>query len=1135
MQNRRLTRPQEGNLYVGTSAAEVLHYVSLPESSSDSSSNSTFILASRIEPSPHNAQANTLKGVQQIVILPRSGKACILCNGTLTFHSLPELSPAVGRGKVSNCTWIGGKNLDAQFDEQIGGGRRVSEEGDIIMIATEKRIRLVKIGDEVQLVKNVEYPGCLDATRRSRFACVADAHSYALLDVDNQQKITLFPISSSNTTATLIQTGQIENVAGPSSPPVSRSASAANRCDDPGNSEKGHSRATSLGAFVSGMKMRQPSPASRSRDGSGLSSPGAESGSRSPNRPGSHVGSPRAISPNKPLPPPPEESYAKAQLEKSSQNLALLKPNILSPIPSEFLLTTGTTTNDPGVGIFVNCDGDVVRGTLEFSNYPISVIIDGGDVSTVSKSGILEEDNDGYVLAAISGAPHEGKQGGIEIQRWDVAGQSKAWLELDSNSVSAINNENLNGSYIKNIGITKVETSTSLYLPEVGEKLRSKRFRLRHSTGANIPKSDDSQRHDAARNIQEDDFARRLGQCIGNIAAWSGNCIHWVVRSPVVMKLDYLIDQILDDSLDSRLDQAHLVAILKSIENQEAKSETEFLGLEYIRQKITTILFADLAINRYDVNPQITEQLLLEGGTDPRVILSMIPLLQKDIIEGPSGIWIYAGLVKLMEENFSSTAVNLDSDEVLSRPEDYDTLGLLKRYLTAWRQRKGFGSISDEAQVSASVDAALLHLLLYQDQQSHLGPGGSPSIRAELFAIVDNNLNCFERAIDLLEESHRLYVLSRLYQSRRMSAKVLETWRRILEGEQDDGGEFSDGEFEVRKYLAKRGNTALIEEYGTWLARRNPPLGVQVFTDEGSKVKLPPNQVVQLLRLRAPGSVKAYLEHLVFGKKNVQYANDLITYYLDNVINVLESSDEAKGILSRSYQTYRALQAPKPTYRQFITDNAISASWWHDRLRLLELLGGSYGAGFSYDVPRVLERIEPFEESLVPESIILEGKQGRHQQALHLLTHGLGDYHTATSYCLLGGSSIFHPVSGSPDPQSAPAREEQSKLFRHLFVEFLHLNDAEDRIERTSELLGRFGSWFDVLHVLNELPESWSVQTIADFLVGALRKSTLEKNETMIYKALSGAENLTISEEFVEKCEGLGPHIIPAMDTPTSM
>jgi hypothetical protein len=394
-----------------------------------------------------------------------------------------------------------------------------------------------------------------------------------------------------------------------------------------------------------------------------------------------------------------------------------------------------------------------------------------------------------------------------------------------------------------------------------------------------------------------------------------------------------------------------------------------------------------------------------------------------------------------------------------------------------------------------------------------------------LYSFVDAGLDCFERAVVLLEQYQRLYVLSRLYQSRKLTAMVLQTWKRIIDGEKDLGGEFVDGENEFRKYLTKIRDPALVEEFGTWLAKRNPSLGVQVFTDDNRRVKLEPRAVVRLLQGNAPNAVKVYLEHLVFGKKSFQYANDLISYYLDSVLSILESSSEAREILLESYETYRALEPPKPTYRQFIIDNAISLPWWHDRLRLLELLGGSHGTDFSYDVAKVLSRIEPYEQNLVPESIILDGRQGRHEQALRLLTHGLGDFHTAINYCLLGGASIFHPVSGHTTSFPAPSRDEQKVLFRSLLNEFLHIEDIVNRLERTSELLERFGSWYDVSDVLALIPTEWSVQLISGFLIGALRRLVEEKNETMITKALSGAENLQMASIMIEKIKELGPQI----------
>ncbi len=186
------------------------------------------------------------------------------------------------------------------------------------------------------------------------------------------------------------------------------------------------------------------------------------------------------------------------------------------------------------------------------------------------------------------------------------------------------------------------------------------------------------------------------------------------------------------------------------------------------------------------------------------------------------------------------------------------------------------------------------------------------------------------------------------------------------------------------------------------------------------------------------------------------------------MLGVLEHSTNARSILVASYETYRALRPPRPTYREFIIENAIDEPWWDDRLRLLQLLGGSHGAATAYDVPSALARLEPFEKELVPEMIILDGQQSRHDSALRLLTHGLGDYDSAINYCLLGGSGIFHPTFGATPAEAVPSRTEQAALFDHLLLEFLRIEDPSQLVEQTSRLLERFGRWYDLPRVRAE-------------------------------------------------------------------
>jgi hypothetical protein len=157
--------------------------------------------------------------------------------------------------------------------------------------------------------------------------------------------------------------------------------------------------------------------------------------------------------------------------------------------------------------------------------------------------------------------------------------------------------------------------------------------------------------------------------------------------------------------------------------------------------------------------------------------------------------------------------------------------------------------------------------------------------------------------------------------------------------------------------------------------------------------------------------------------------------------------------------------------------------------------------------------------------IILNGRQERHQEALRLLVHGLGDFNTAISYCLYGYSSIFRPITAGslPIPQSElPSRAEQSRLFNFLLQDFLQIEDLSQRVERTSELLERFAGWFDIGDVLAILPSDWSVDVFSAYLINSLRTLVREKAESEIVKALSDAQNSQTSNEIVEKRETLG-------------
>ncbi|CAA9960980.1 GimC Prefoldin chaperonin cofactor [Pyrenophora teres f. maculata] len=1089
-----------GNLYVGTSAAEIIHFVLLPPEPDDPSEEPTAIIASRLEP-PHNDSNGP--GVQQILLLPSIGKACVLCNNTLSIYSLPELSPD-STFKPISCLWVGGVDLNEHVDAS-------PDDGVVVVIGLKKRLRLVQISENSppKAIKAIEYGGCLVSVRRDTFSCAADAHSYALLDIVHQQKIGLFPISSLDPDAGDVG-GAAENLATVPNAP-SRSVSNASPHPRGHENQRGHARSTSLNVLGIGSpssRTASPRPAlqrhgfdvpeSLSRDLSPAPprSPGhAPMGNESSERASSHPRS-GATSPDKPLPqPPPEDSVQVEELPlPQPPPFVPLKPHVASPNPNEFLLTVGTTPLDQGVGMFVNLDGDMCRGSIQFSSYPDAIVVDGTGIDLSASMSPDMNAEEGYVLAAVHQETDGSMAYGVEIQRWDVdpsaAEVDKYWLDFDRLGLPGHNK----GSHIPTpIGMRTVIQPYDLLIPEVGAALTMLPLQLNPSGNAVETVSEATK----AQKRADREFAERLSKLQSQTVVWTGDQIWWTVRNPLVTRLDARIEEaqytLTGDETRIQPNRGLLERLLGDIRGQEPRNEAEYLSLIYIRQKASLLLFMDVVLRTQadgiilENEKRITEQALMEGEMDPRVVLSLMPILNQEVVQGAEGIQIYGGITTLVEQFLHQNDLSTVSKNA-SGPFRDNLLQFVKRYLQFWRRRKGMASVTNDPYVFRTVDAALLHILLLLDQGSPRGTSSPSPHRTELYDLLDREVECFDRAVELLEHFKRLFLLSRLYQGNCKASvkasKVLATWKRIIEGEEDKGSELVDGEHRVRDYLTKIRDQALVEEYGTWLANRNPKLGVKVFADDQSRVKFEPTRAVALLKEKAPGAVKEYLEYLVFDiKKHPQYVNELIAFYLDTVITELESKPESRATLSQSYETYRILEPPKPTYYSFIIDNGLDVEWWSARLRLLQLLGDTS----SYDVDAVLSRLQPYEQELVSEMIILNGRRERHEEALKLLTHGLGDYNTALNYCLYGYASIHRPITAGAPPVShsqIPIRAEQSRMLGFLLQEFLKIEDLSQRVERTSELLERFGGWLDVADVLAILPNEWSVDIRACSTLG---------------------------------------------------
>ena len=1126
------------NLYVGTTASELLHFVQIPPDPNDRSQRPVYILASRLEPyysEPSGGFSGSKPGVQQILILPRAGKACIRCNWTVTFYSLPELSPAYGNRKLRNCHWIGGVDLNEPQTNDDG-----LPATQTIMASLNAKLQAIRLGDEPRVAHDIPFPGSTLAVRRDSIACVADAKSYSLLDVERQLRIPLMSISSLDEDLPPAEIGQAQSL--PADPQGVTRSNSSTHSRPSSVSTQAHSRSASLGgSILSNIRRDQSTDRRGSQAGQDLE---PSTPTRSPQPPGGALAPPP--SGDKPLPDPPSRSGTPGQVAQSKPQArqVFLKPHILSPTPEEFLIVRGTSPVEPCIGMFVNLDGDPTRAPVNFERYPKEVVIDGGSTDLAASQSALQEEDDGFIIASLGREFEAGLRHGLDIQSLDVdrPESDRHWLEADGVDPSTV------------YGIKLITGSEETELEDIVSRLCQKRYTpfsvnstemsiasLRSSDSRTalateqqnkekelFDQSYDSSSEDslpegweAKRNAEAEEFAKRLAKSQSKLVAWADDRIWWALRNPLVVRYDSVLNAASPGGFANpqKINRRSLVEVLGAVRRRDARSELEFLTFGYLRQKVglmllTSLLRTPTGQEFSDSDMNALEEVLVEGSLDPRVVLSLIPGVRNEIVEGRQGIWIYGGVKEaadsfLRTDHFERTAK--DAVGTLS-PR---ILHFLRRFLTSWRGMKGLPSVSDETEVFRTVDAALLLVLLELDKQAPKALGNDSAVRRELNTLVDKGVDCFERAVDLLEQYHRLFVLSRLYQSRKQAADVLGTWRRIIEGERDDGNEIGDGELRVREHLARIRSQPLVQEYGLWLANRNPKLGVQVFADSGRAGNFEPTQVVEMLKAEAPDAVKYYLEHLVFGKGYTAYVNDLISYYLDIVVTDLQNSSTSRESVMATYDAYRALDAPKPTYRHFLTDNAPpDDEVYQSRLRLLQLLSGTH----EYDTPTIRRRVTSLPaDLLVPETIILSGRERNHKDALRLLVHQLGDYDTAVSYCLRGGTSIDSFTTLSPTPSTLPSITEQKELFHILLDEFLSIRDISSRVEQSGALLERFGGWFEIDQVLGLIPDEWSVDVVAGFLVGALRRLVSEGREVAVTRALSASENLRVAGEVVER------------------
>ncbi|KAK9768178.1 hypothetical protein K7432_001374 [Basidiobolus ranarum] len=169
------------NVYVGTTDGHIYHYLATDLSLSDDDNENAQLIQKR------NLGVGK-KAVERVVAIPSISKLIALCDSTILFFTLPDLSPipheimAPIKGITCLC-----------FDQ----GNKSTQNNRVSMCAVKRRVvQFYQLGDGATLEREISLPdGAVTICRFENHLCLADAYSYKIVDIRNSRAIDLIPTS----------------------------------------------------------------------------------------------------------------------------------------------------------------------------------------------------------------------------------------------------------------------------------------------------------------------------------------------------------------------------------------------------------------------------------------------------------------------------------------------------------------------------------------------------------------------------------------------------------------------------------------------------------------------------------------------------------------------------------------------------------------------------------------------------------------------------------------------------------------------------------------------------------------------------------------------------------------------------
>ncbi|ORY34108.1 hypothetical protein BCR39DRAFT_518520 [Naematelia encephala] len=681
-----------------------------------------------------------------------------------------------------------------------------------------------------------------------------------------------------------------------------------------------------------------------------------------------------------------------------------VNPNVVViPGENEFLVTsyTGAST----MGVFLNGQGDPVRGTMEWEDHPLSIAIESGYIIALLR-------NNTVTVHSLSDLEKPVQTVSLDPS---FAAFTLAYSPYGVSVRDLVRDERMNLAHLLLLGgkLAPPETIPSYELSNVDKQAPTppQLISPEHEeppsgsglTPPSSPKPFARQPITPKRNsslIQATAPRGPFSTTVAETLIVGRDGIQSFAPISILLKLEILC-------AEGKMDEAIVL-----VDDERRKGRRGEIDADKATHQATLRLMHLLLACHLMLETMFEKagDYFIRGKIDPRVLVRLYSKYRGKVIGSAEEVEVFEGLRAVLEEmpsvdeiiansikrNYSphlepSSEQSPEAVE-LRRAMTDEATAMLTDFLRKTRQsrRKGGGSRGlNSRKLDTVIDTTLAKLL---------ADAGTTN---ELLALLASPNDCVLSELEPFLVK-RKYVLSTVMRQQGRTDRVLEILREIAESPEGDAL-CDDPVDEIAQQLETVTDPGLFRRYTLWLVERDADKALAILMAQNPKtgVKLEDVPLIDDLRKISEDAADRYLEHVVVIRRSPDRAlhEQLLGNLLD-LAEVLTKEDGVKYHLEELDSEYRLQVDPQP-YPVFLADIAPATPIKSLRLKLLLFLQGSP----FYDLQSAASRLEAL-PALKPEFAVVLGRLGRNRQALNLLAIEIGDDVSAQTYCTQGGEII---------------------------------------------------------------------------------------------------------------------------------